>query len=152
LFLVIRLGSSTTNERSRTRLGDNDSSDDSDENDGVDKKSGRHLSPRRKVTVDPSTMSHLLNFSDTEDDFDEDDVSGDEKGFDENNRRFGRRKISVATLLSRQTSVESTATLDDDFICYVRKQEQNHQAGEDRGRKSSVSDKCKTSWKKKCKI
>lgn len=94
-------------------------------------------------------MSHLLNFSDTEDDFDEDDVSGDEKGFDENNRRFGRRKISVATLLSRQTSVESTATLDDDFVCYVRKQEQSHQA-EDRGRKSSVSDKCKTSWKKKC--
>ena len=129
----MRLGSSSsTSERSRTKMVDNDSSSDDDKR--------RDLSPRRKVTVDSSMMSNLLNFSDTEDD----EMSDDEIGFD-------RRRISVATLLSRQTSVESTATLDDDFVCYVRKKEQI----EERGRKSSVGDKNKNkerAWKKKCKL
>jgi hypothetical protein len=128
----MRLGSSSlTSESSRTKIVDNDSSSDDEKR--------RDLSPRRKVTVDSSMISNLLNFSDTEDD----EMSGDELGFD-------RRRISVATLLSRQTSVESTATLDDDFVCYVRKKEQI----EDRGRKASVGDKSKIkerAWKKKCK-
>jgi hypothetical protein len=140
---VLRLGSSSsTSERSRTKLVYNDSSSDDD-----DEK--RRLSPRRKVTVDPSTIDNLLNFSDTEDDFD-DEMSGDENAVDESSRR--RRRISVATLLSRQTSVESTATLDDDFVCYVRKKEQNHQV-EERGRKMSVTERNKErTWKKKCKF
>ena len=121
-----------------------DSDDDDDDEPKADKKNGRHLSPRRKVTVDPSMMSHLLNFSDDEDD-EVDQLSGDEN--DVSSRR--KRRISVATLLSRQTSVESTATLDDDFVCYVRKQEQSHQA-EDRGRKMSNGDRSKEkTWKKK---
>ena len=140
---VLRLGSSSsTSERSRTKLVENDSSSDDDADGGK-----RRFSPRRKVTVDPSTISNLLNFSDTEDDFD-DEMSGDEK--DESSRR--KRRISVATLLSRQTSVESTATLDDDFVCYVRKKEQNHQV-EERGRKTSATERNKErTWKKKCKI
>jgi hypothetical protein len=140
---VLRLGSSSsTSERSRTKLVYNDSSSD-DDDDGEK----RRLSPRRKVTVDPSTIDNLLNFSDTEDDFD-DEMSGDENAVDESSRR--RRRISVATLLSRQTSVESTATLDDDFVCYVRKKEQNHQV-EERGRKMSVTERNKErTWKKKC--
>jgi hypothetical protein len=116
MILVIRLGSSSsTTEHSRTKL--NDSSDDDVGNGATN---ARNLSPRRKVTVDPSTMSHLLNFSDDDDD---DEMSGDES--DVSRRR--KRRISVATLLSRQTSVESTATLDDDFVCYVRKKEQSQQ-------------------------
>jgi hypothetical protein len=118
MILVIRLGSSSsTTEHSRTKL--NDSSDD-DFGSGNGGTNARNLSPRRKVTVDPSTMSHLLNFSDDDDD---DEMSGDES--DVSRRR--KRRISVATLLSRQTSVESTATLDDDFVCYVRKKEQSQQ-------------------------
>jgi hypothetical protein len=141
---VLRLGSSSsTSERSRTKLVYNDSSSDDDDGEK------RRLSPRRKVTVDPSTIDNLLNFSDTEDDFD-DEMSGDENAVDESSRR--RRRISVATLLSRQTSVESTATLDDDFVCYVRKKEQNHQV-EERGRKMSVTERNKErTWKKKCKF
>jgi hypothetical protein len=141
---VLRLGSSSsTSERSRTKLVYNDSSSDDDDGEK------RRLSPRRKVTVDPSTIDNLLNFSDTEDDFD-DEMSGDENAVDESSRR--RRRISVATLLSRQTSVESTATLDDDFVCYVRKKEQNHQV-EERGRKMSVTERNKErTWKKKCKL
>lgn len=141
----MRLGSSSsTTEHSRTKL--TDSSDDDDGGDVKNvKKDGRHLSPRRKVTVDPSMMSHLLNFSDEDEDDEVDEMSGDES--DATKRR--KRRISVATLLSRQTSVESTATLDDDFVCYVRKQEQSHQA-EDRGRKMSNGDRSKEkTWKKK---
>ena len=123
-----------------------DSDDDDDDEPKADKKNGRHLSPRRKVTVDPSMMSHLLNFSDDEDD-EVDQLIGDEN--DVSSRR--KRRISVATLLSRQTSVESTATLDDDFVCYVRKKEQSHQL-EDRGRKMSNGDRNKEkAWRKKSK-
>ena len=61
----------------------------------------------------------------------------------------------MATLLSRQTSVESTATLDDDFVCYVRKKEQSHQL-EDRGRKTSNGGERNAAkekaWRKKSKV
>jgi len=80
--------------------------------------------------------SNLLNFSDSEEDYD----LSDEEIENEMNQR---RRISVATLLSRQTSVESTATLDDDFICYVRKKENEEMMDEKK--------ETKRSWRKQSK-